>query len=410
MAEWTGPSGRPTRRVGIGIVGGGFGSHFPWHQHPDARVVAVCDKHELQLQVLAQKYRCDAVFTDYEDLLQSPDLDAVALFTPAPFHAAMAVAAMNRGMHVLSAVPAGLSVEELELLLETVERTGVTYMMAETSRYRPEILSSIDLRQQGHFGNLFYSEAEYHHSGAAPFAYGTSFDSQSRDFIEDIDKVKSGRFDLSGAVPTWAWGFPPMLYITHCTGMIVPVTGERLTEVTAYGWGDGHEMLRSNTYGDNPFFHTVALFKTSGHHAARVSVGWHIAARETERAVFYGDRGSFIMTRPEGSPNTVVRQDEQASPFGLHGGVTVSEPYQTPDYTERLPAPLRSTGQLDGSAHGGSHAHLVHEFVRSVVEARRPTVDIYEAIAYTLPGIVAHQSALAGGERLPIRDYGRAPS
>jgi hypothetical protein len=52
---------------------------------------------------------------------------------------------------------------------------------------------------------------------------------------------------------------------------------------------------------------------------------------------------------------------------------------------------------------------LTHEFVRAIVEDRHAAVDIWEAIAYTLPGIVAHQSALKGGERMKIRDYGRAP-
>jgi hypothetical protein len=45
-----------------------------------------------------------------------------------------------------------------------------------------------------------------------------------------------------------------------------------------------------------------------------------------------------------------------------------------------------------------------------VVEDRHPSVNIWEAIAYTLPGIVAHQSALKGGETLKIRDYGKAPA
>jgi hypothetical protein len=60
------------------------------------------------------------------------------------------------------------------------------------------------------------------------------------------------------------------------------------------------------------------------------------------------------------------------------------------------------------SGHGGSHTFLTHEFIRSVIEDRWPAVNVYEAIAYTLPGIVAHQSALRGGELLKIKDYGKA--
>jgi predicted dehydrogenase len=296
----------------------------------------------------------------------------------------MAVEAMKAGKHVISAVPAGLSVEELEQLLDTVRKTGRKYMMAETSYYRPEIITCREWAREGRFGTIFYSEAEYHHEG-----------------------LLSLMFDERG-LPTWRHGFPPMLYPTHSTGMIVPVTGERLVEVQAIGWGDGHEILRTNQY-QNPFWNTTGFFKTSGGHSARVSVFWHVAAGGTERAHFYGDRMSYIMTRPERSPNTVIRIAKEGKTVldsnGYPEGDLSIEPYRQPDHLERLPSPLRvKTG------HGNSHTFLTHEFVSAIVEDRHPAVNIWEAIAYTLPGIVAHQSALKGGEPRRIRDYGRAPA
>ena len=398
---------KPPKKVGIGVVGGGFGRYFQWHLHPDAKVVALCDKREDRLQLLKQTYKSDNLIKDYDQFLKTPGLDAIALFTPAPFHAEMAVKAMKLGKHVCSAVPCGMSVEEIELILDTVKQTGVKYMMAETSRWRPETLTCIEMQKAGKFGNVFYSEAEYHHTGLAPYAYGPSFDCQSCSFIQNIDQVKKENIDISKLVPTWSWGYPPMLYPTHSTGMIVPVTGERLVEVTAYGWGDGHEMLKKNSYNDNPFFHTVGLFKTSKGNSSRISIGWHIAAGGTERAVFYGDKGSYIMDRPEGSPNTVVRQkvEDSTSPFGIYGGEIESKVFVEPDHTLSLPPELR----VD-SGHGGSHTHITHEFIRSIIEDRWPVVNIYEAIAYNMPGIIAHQSALEGGRRLKIRDYGTAPA
>jgi hypothetical protein len=68
--------------------------------------------------------------------------------------------------------------------------------------------------------------------------------------------------------------------------------------------------------------------------------------------------------------------------------------------TEMLPEPLRHN-----SGHDGSHPFITHEFIQSIRENRAPEVDIYEALAYTLPGIVAHQSALNGGELLPIPNF-----
>lgn len=52
----------------------------------------------------------------------------------------------------------------------------------------------------------------------------------------------------------------------------------------------------------------------------------------------------------------------------------------------------------------GSHTFITHEFVDSVNRGRRPAIDIREALAYTVPGIIAHQSALKGGEsqKIPV--------
>jgi predicted dehydrogenase len=256
-------------------------------------------------------------------------------------------------------------------------------MMAETSYFRPEIITCRKWSSEGAFGTIFHSESEYHHEGLVPIM-----------------------FDERG-FPNWRHGFPPMHYPTHCAGMVVPVTGERLVEVQAIGWGDKHEILQTNVYG-NPFWNTTAFFKTSGGHSAKISVCWHIAAGGTERGEFYGDRRSFLMARPEGSPNTVVSIGAQEKTVldanGYPEGPVKSKAYQQPNHWELLPEPLRIP-----SGHGGSHTFITHEFISSIVEDRTPAVNVWEAIAYTAPGIIAHQSALRGGESMRIKDYGKAP-
>jgi predicted dehydrogenase len=347
-------------------------------------VVAVCDLLPEKQKLLAERYRCTNTYKNFREFLKHPDLDAVAVFTPAPLHAFMAVEAMKAGKHVISAVPAGLSVEELEEILDTVKKTGLRYMMAETSYYRQPVITCRELAGEGKFGTIFHSEAEYHHEG--------------------LMKVM---FDDRG-LPTWRHGLPPMLYPTHCTGLIIPVIRERLSEVTAVGWGDGHEVLRTNQY-KNPFWNETAFFKTSKGHSARVAVYWHVAAGGSERGQFYGDRMSYLMERPEGTQNTFVRISSQGKTVLDSNGYPEGETEMLVDkkvnYLERLPEPLRVK-----SGHGDSHTFLTHEFVRAVLEDRHPTVNVWEAIAYTLPGIIAHQSALRGGESMKIRDYGQAPA
>ena len=254
----------------------------------------------------------------------------------------------------------------------------------ETSYYRPQIITCRELNQQGKFGTIFYSEAEYHHEGLLALM-----------------------FDERG-YPTWRYGLPPMLYPTHSVGMVVPVTGERLVEVQAVKWGDKHEVLQSNEY-NNPFWNTTGFFKTSGGHASRIGVAWHVADKETERGSFYGDRMSYILQRPEGSPDAIMRIEKQGKTVidsdGYPEGTVEVTPYKEPTYWDRLPPSMRVP-----SGHGGSQVFLTHEFISAIKEDRLPAVNVWEAIAYTLPGIVAHQSALHDGELLKIKDYGKAPA
>lgn len=368
-------AGPDERRLRVGVVGGRMGAKFQWGAHPRSEVVAVCDSVPGQLEELVRAYQCGNAYREYAEFLRHPGLEAVALFTPFPSHASMSMEALRAGRHVLCGEPAGLSPEELERLKECVQQTGLTYMMAATARFRPAVLTCIDWRREGRFGVLYHSEAEYHHQGIVPFM-----------------------FNPDGS-QGWRYGLPPMFYPTSCTGAIVSVTGERLVEVQAVGWGDGHAILRNNPYR-NPFWNETAFFKTSGGHSARVSIGWRVAAGKTERASFYGTLRSYFMARPEKAPEAVVRVGEAgADPASAD---PVIEPFTPPPLWERLPEPLRSP-----SGHGGSHAFITHEFVGAVLDRRPPAVDIREAIAYTLPGLVAHQSALRGGEPMRIPDHGR---
>src|SRR5262245_58412280 len=140
---------RPSeKQIRIGIVGGGFGASFQWHLDPNCKVAALCDLREDRLKRLADAYGQSQTYKSFREFLKHPQLDAVAVFTPAPLHVWMATEALKAGKHVISAVPAGMSVEELEQLLESVKTTGMKYMMAESSYYRPEIITCREWAEQ----------------------------------------------------------------------------------------------------------------------------------------------------------------------------------------------------------------------------------------------------------------------
>jgi len=359
------PAPRPPSRkpVRIGIVGGGFGAAFQWHLHPLCQVAAVSDLREDRRAILRQTYGCDVVYPSLAELVKDESLDAVAVFTEATNHADHVVHCMEAGKHVVSAVPVAHTLEGCRAVVAAQKRTGRTYMMAETSWYRPETILARELHRDGAFGRLVYSESEYYHPNICHDADGLSHWNGQR---------------------TWRYGYPPLLYPTHSTAFLVGVTGERLVRVSALGWGSGDDALADNAYR-NPFWNGAALFRTSGGFVHRCNVFWHVTA-DGERAQWFGEKCALYMAGSGGQPFRRVAAD---------GSVDES----LPDYRSRLPEPLRV-----GGGHGGSHPHLTHEFVSALAEARLPAVGLRESLALTVSGIVAHASALDGGRQLDVPD------
>jgi predicted dehydrogenase len=364
------------KKIRIGVVGGGFGTSFYWHEHPGCTVEAVSDLIPERRNRLMQVYRCAKSHESLEQLILDRDVDAVAVFTGAPDHVRDCVACLNAGKHVICAVPACMSLEEADLLAATVESTGLTYMMAETSWYHQSVITARKWFQEGTFGNLFYSEAEYHHPG--------------------LDVLY---WDASGN-RTWRYGFPPMHYPTHCTAYLVGVTGERMTQVSCTGWGDDAPALQDNAYS-NPFWNETAFFTTDRNHSFRVGVYWNAAVGGTERGQWYGDKMSFFDSHPNGLGSIVRRAANQSETddAGFARMLPEHEAFSQPKWwqTEMLPEALRHD-----SGHDGSHAFLTHEFIDALLNKRLPAIGIDEALNMTVPGIVAHQSSLTGGRQMKI--------
>jgi hypothetical protein len=186
-----------------------------------------------------------------------------------------------------------------------------------------------------------------------------------------------------------------MLYPTHCTSFLTGLTGERLTEVTCVGWGDGDPILDVNPY-DNKFWNETALFKTDRGHSFRVSINWRGAFGGCERAQWYGSKMSLFEPAPNGV-GPVIRRRERT----LSEGQSAFEQYEVPDWAEiLLPEPMRV-----GGVHNGAEPMLTNEFINALIEERKPAIDIHEALAYTVPGIIAHESAVKGGLQMKIPSF-----
>lgn len=362
------------RLMRLGIVGGRFSTGFLWDAHPNSTVTAVAELDEERRNTLAQRYPEAAVYTTLDEMLRDKNVDAVALFTGAPYHGPQAVQVMEAGKHVLSAVPACQSVEEAEQLIAVKERTGLTYMMAETSCFMAPTMAAREWYRQGLFGPIFMSDTEYCHL----------LSPHSKEGREERQKLwyRNGE-------RTWRFCFPPVLYPTHAAAFIMHVTGEPFVAVSCFGWMDPEDADRTgpdSPHGDNRGTFVALLQGRDG----------HISTMKSERT------GTTSNTRATlyGTKLTMYMEDETIGhPFVLHGP-NADACGELPDFRDRLPEALR----VD-SGHGGSHPFIVNEFVSSLVEDRAPLVDLYTAINMTLPGVIAHESSKRDGERLRIPVY-----
>ncbi|MBN2294471.1 MAG: Gfo/Idh/MocA family oxidoreductase, partial [Pirellulales bacterium] len=317
-------------------------------------------------------YKCDKAYESLEKLILDPKIDAVAVFSGAPDHARHMIDCMKHGKHVVSAVPACLTLEEAASMKQIKEKTGLKYMMAETSYFRAPTIFARKVWAEGVFGNFLFSEVEYYHTA------------KTKKYMANLEKKKNDGLYWRDGKKTWRYGLPPMLYPTHSTGFHVGVTGERMTQVSCHGWGPDFAMYKpgANAY-DNPFRNSVALFKTDAGNVSRCNVCWQINA-SGERAQWLGETAALYMKGSGGQPFAYQHQGKQTM-------------NTQPSYLHLLPEPMRVS-----CGHGNSHTFLTHEFISALVEDREPAVDIYEALAMTTSGIVANESAKRNGEQLKI--------
>jgi predicted dehydrogenase len=341
------------RKIRVGIVGYGmckFGAAFGFQDHPNVEIVAVSDLIPDRRAGLMKACRCEKSYESLEELIKDPKIEAVFTATDAPSHARHCAAVMNHGKHVMTAVPATFgSIEEGEKVLETVEKTSMKYMMAETSCFHEDTYAMMKIYQAGGFGRLVYSEGEYFHYFPAPLP----------------------------SYKEWRVGLPPFWYPTHSTAYYVGVTGKRFTTVSCQGFRGRVAMFQpgGNKF-DNPFSDEIALFRTSEGGTSRMLVAWGIQGHGGEIGRVFGELGSMIGMQYNGTLKKLPN---------------IGRP------------PVPPTMQLGG--HGGAHGPITNEFITAILENRLPLVNIYQALAMTVPGIVAHQSALKDGETLKIPQY-----
>jgi predicted dehydrogenase len=390
----------------IGICGtGAFADCFIplFKAHPEVGQVVLCDLDAGKLQAKATQHGLSTTCPSLDELCQT-EVDAIAIFSQNWKHGPQAVQALRAGKHVYSAVPSAISMDEIRDLVHTVEATGRTYMVGETSYYYPTAIYCRERFRKGDFGPIVYAEGEYYH-----------------DFDHGLYEVMKWR---GGADWKRFAGGPPMYYPTHSTSMIIGVTGARMTQVSCLGWVDRHEdgLFRTDTnIWHNEFSNETALFRMSDGSMVRINEFRRIGHVGGERLNLYGTKASFEeqylhktwvdkhaggcadlteLLSCAGVPATAAGGlSGLPAADAVHHGVSKVHP------VERLPRQFVGLG----NGHCGSHQFLVDDFVMACVSGRTPPNNVWAAARYLVPGLIAHESALRGGLQLAVPDLGEPP-
>jgi len=372
------------RKINIAIIGLGFGAEFiPIYQrHPNANMYAICQRDEKKLNTIGDAFGIDVRYRNYEDVLADPNVDMVHINTPIPEHGRQSIMGLKAGKHVMCTVPMATSVKECQEIVKLVEKTGLKYMMAETVVYAREFLFIKELYEKGELGKIQYLQASHQQ-------------------------------DMDGWPNYWP-GLPPMHYATHCVGPVLGLTKSDAEYVSCFGSG----TIRKELIGkyNSPFAVETAHIKFADSDlSARVIRSLFDVARQYRESIdVYGTKKSIEWPLIEHEPLVMhtAKLPEKKIPKLVN----------TPDYAKLLPKEIRrftTKGVYDlgkkthlsftqGAGHGGSHPHLAHEFVSALIDDRDPFPNARQSANWTCVGILAHESAMAGGKIMQLPGFTRS--
>ena len=362
------------KQINVAIIGLGFGAEFiPIYQnHPDTNMYAICQRNKVSLDEIGDAFKIEKRFTDFNALLKDENIDVVHINSPIHLHASQSIEALKAGKHVACTVPMATTVEDCMEIVKLQRSSGKKYMMMETTVYSREFLYVKEMFESGEMGRIQFLRAAHQQ-------------------------------EMAGWPGYWE-GLPPMHYATHCVGPCLGLPNKLAESVSCLGSGRIDEALIPKY--NSPFaIETCHIKLKDSDLSAEITRSLFNTAREyIESFDVYGSQKSYEWQQVE-NEKPVVFSGEVANHVAI------------PDYAHLLPEGIRAfttRGVYDseenqhlsfkqGSGHGGSHPHMVNEFINAITEERDPFPNAVQSANWTSVGILAHESALHNGEikRLP---------
>lgn len=358
------------KQIKYGVIGLGRGLDIVLEGLDDqrGRLVAACDKNPKTLakakEKLAQKGVCDCAFyEDFDDMLKA-ELDAVIIATDAVCHVPFVVKAMDAGLHVLCEIPSVNSIEEAGLLKETVNaHPDLIYMAAENCCYWAFVEAWKTMFEEGKLGDVIYAEGEYLHS-INPEKFSP-------------DNYPQGHWRITN---------PAIKYLTHELGPLLYILDDRCVSVTC--------MESDVIY--NPYFPEkkgtgVAMFKTEKGRIIHILISFGSYTSPDHNFRILGTQGS-------------LETDRLKKVYDAHTFANLQSIPNT--FTQKLDIPVTTAYAGDtAGTHGGGDRRMMRDFLKCVTEGKKPKLDVNFALRMTIPGIIAHESAIHGGAPMEIPNF-----
>ena len=360
--------------LNFGIVGiGGRPKAFldAFSKTGKARLAAVCDRNADAMAESMKDLPEVTRYTDYEEMLENEDLDAVVIGTPMPLHVPQTLLALKKNINVFSEVTAAISIDECKELVAACKRSKAQYMMGENCNYMLPCMVIRNMVQSGFLGDVFYAEGEYNHD--------------CRELITKTPWRKQWLYDIGGVT-----------YGSHSLGPILSwLTNDRVSSVCCAGSGrsmtdlDGNPLQRDNSY--------VMLCKTEKNRLIKIKNNLSTPRPYGLNYVLEGSKGSF-----QSFGQGKVHRDEL-----YLDGITEKEHWdELAKHEEKFVPEIWRThaDEQNRDGHSGADVITMIDYINALYDGKKVPIDVHAALDMTLPGLISQQSVLNGGAWLSVPD------
>ena len=374
------------QKISVVLCGLRFGGAFVpiYRDHPNIGELGLFDTDTQLLGEVAAHFGVARTYASFDEVLQDDTVDAVHLVTPIPLHEEQALEVLYRNKHCASTVPMAVTLDGIQRIIVACKETGMNYMMMETTAYTRQFMLAKQMQAEGAFGHIQFLRGSHY---------------------QDMENW-----------PDYWQGLPPMHYATHAIAPLVLMAGARINRVVCFGSGQLRAGLQAR-YGNHYPIESALFGFTNGLKGEATRSLFETARAYQEGMHVYGSKASFEWGFADGDAPIITR----LTPTETRGFGTPYETVAPPAFYQDLPAaiqrytvssrhydetqPERSLSEGAAGGHHGSHPHMVHEFIRSIVEKRRPAIDEHLGGNITAAGICAHLSAMADGREYAVPTY-----